>query len=735
MTAAAVPAIELPSDDTTISVAVDLYVKLGFMPIPLYGFANNRCTCSNIDCPEKAWGKHPRGKEWETRASSDPDRARELFRGHRGNIGLMMGRSFIAIDVDGPTGYESLEQLGPLPDTLTAQSGSGIGEHRIFRYQPLQDPDRVPNRTALPKLDIKTRNGQIVVAPSLHRSGNRYRWTRAIPPALLPQRAFDRLTEDVATVAQLPTATMPANPDALMRRASAYLASIPPAISGSGGHSQTFAAARAIVAWIDKGLPQHDGWSLLCEYNQRCDPPWSKKELEHKWHQALEKAHTVPQIEDRPNPHAGSSHASNPHAATVAAAPSAAAASADTLWKQRLVWENTTKGQRPAKHAENAIVVLRYHPDWQGKVRLDTHSRRVVVIDAPWHESDRPDTPDCERDWTDKDSVRLSAWIKRELYVDISIEACDRAVEVAAESNSFHPVRDYFDSLRWDQSPRLTTAPARYFGAQQTEYTALVFRWWMIAAVARTYFPGIKMDNVLILEGPQGLKKSSALRTLTGAQWFSDTPIDLHSKDAYSALNGKLVVELAELESLRRADASRAKSFFTSSVDYYRPPYGKREIMVPRGCVFAGTVNHASYLQDSTGNRRYWPVACTAIDLAAIAADRDQLWAEAVHWRREGARWWPETAEEVATCEREQAPRAEGDEWEAKIATYLHARPAATPTVGELLEDALGVKPGDWNRADQMRVSSVLLRLGYEKFREPSPPRTWRYRVRTKASA
>lgn len=410
------------------------------------------------------------------------------------------------------------------------------------------------------------------------------------------------------------------------------------------------------------------------------------------------------------------------------AAEAKAKAEADaSAWRENLIYEYGKDGKpRPVKHTENAVVILRFHPEWKGRIRLDAYSRTVTVTDPPWHSSDRPTDYGGTRPWQDADSVRLSAWIRREERIDISIDACDRAVEVAAEANAYHPVLEYFGQLSWDYTPRLSSAPETYFGAAPSLYTSLVFRWWMTAAVARTYRPGCKADNVLILEGAQGLRKSTALRTLAGSAWFTDTPIDLHSKDAFLSLGGKLIVELAELESLRRADASRAKSFFTSPTDTFRPPYGKRMVTVPRTCVFAGTVNHDSYLQDSTGNRRYWPIACAAIDVDAIARDRDQLWAEAVALYLGGASWWPASDEERAACDAAQEPRAEGDAWEDLIRAYVARQD--TTCVPDVLAVALNLDPSKWDRSAQMRAAAVLKSLGWEKYRDSGHARQWRYR-------
>jgi predicted P-loop ATPase len=133
----------------------------------------------------------------------------------------------------------------------------------------------------------------------------------------------------------------------------------------------------------------------------------------------------------------------------------------------------------------------------------------------------------------------------------------------------------------------------------------------MISTVARIFEPGVKADCCLILEGEQGSGKSSALRTLA-APWFTDEIAELGSKDAALQSHGVWIIELAELDSMSRADVGRIKAFMSRSVDRFRPPYGKRLIESPRQCVFAGSVNHSDYLRDETGARRFWPVECGA---------------------------------------------------------------------------------------------------------------------------
>src|SRR6516225_7305783 len=208
--------------------------------------------------------------------------------------------------------------------------------------------------------------------------------------------------------------------------------------------------------------------------------------------------------------------------------------------------------------------------------------------------------------------------------------------------NLFHPVRDYLDKLKWDGVPRLDKWLTSYLGVVEIEnYTAMSGRWWMISAVARIYQPGCIAKYVLIIEGPQDLGKSTALRIL-GGEWFTDDIETLGSKDSQLQIGNAWIIELPELASTRRAEIGAVKAFISRPVDKFRPPYGEHLIEQPRQCALAGTVNpEGKYLLDETGAVRYWPQKAAKIDLVALERDRDQLWAEAVYRYKAVELWWP----------------------------------------------------------------------------------------------
>ncbi len=235
--------------------------------------------------------------------------------------------------------------------------------------------------------------------------------------------------------------------------------------------------------------------------------------------------------------------------------------------------------------------------------------------------------------------------------------------------------------------------------------------------------PGCEAHHVLILEGEQGIGKSTLFKILGGA-WFTDSTVNIGDKDAYQMIKGRWIIELAELDSLNRTESSKAKAFFTSPSDTYRPSYGRATVTIPRQCVFAGTVNHSQFLRDSSGNRRYWPVLCSIIDMNQLAIDRDQLWAEAYVAFKNGAKWYPMTQVEKVACAEEQQQREFSDEWETEINRFLQGPDAISElaelghvTTGTILEKCLKIEPGRWSAFDMLRVSQCLQRLGWIKFR------------------
>ena len=367
----------------------------------------------------------------------------------------------------------------------------------------------------------------------------------------------------------------------------------------------------------------------------------------------------------------------------------------------------------------NAITALRLAPEWQGLLAYDEFRCNVVASKpTPW--GTLPKTG-----WTDQEDRLTAEWLQRN-RIFVSVEVASQAVQTVAAQRRVHPVRDYLNGLNWDGVPRLDGWLSKYLGVEESNYSYAVGARWMLSAIARIYRPGAKADCCLILEGPQGIKKSTALRTLAG-EYFTDELADLGSKDAALQIRGVWIVEISELDSLVRSEIASIKAFMSRSADRFRPPFGKRVVECPRQCVFAGTVNHTEYLRDETGARRFWPVLCGSIDIEALARDRDQLWAEARHRYSSGEKWWLDTSALVGIAAEEQAARYQGDPWEEIIAPWLEVR--VSTSVSELLEKCVTKPQAQWTQGDKNRVGRCLRALGWERYRERERERLeWRWR-------
>lgn len=282
---------------------------------------------------------------------------------------------------------------------------------------------------------------------------------------------------------------------------------------------------------------------------------------------------------------------------------------------------------------ENVVMILENDPNLSGRLAYDQFKEaKIVMDDLPWRKLEREGEPWRE---DNADGPELRTYLEK-TYGISHVGAIEDAKAAVSARHAFHPVRDYLRSLAWDGIPRADTLLIDYMGAEDNIYTREAGRKFLASAVARVMEPGCKVDHTLVLIGPQGMKKSSFLRTLAGDEWFNDSPPDiggLNEKAAFEALRGAWIIEFGELKGMRRADVNALKHFLTKQSDRYRPAWGREIRDFPRQCVFAATTNEWEFLRDSTGDRRFWPIDCDPErirrSLDELKANRDQIWAEA----------------------------------------------------------------------------------------------------------
>lgn len=305
----------------------------------------------------------------------------------------------------------------------------------------------------------------------------------------------------------------------------------------------------------------------------------------------------------------------------------------DTEWLGQL--EIDKKGNIQAT-ISNVCVILQNDPNLKGKFIFDDFRKRELATgNLPW----RKVTPSTMY-MTDHDDSGLR-WYIEKAYKISSKDKVKDALVMEMKRNTFHPIKDYLNSFTWDGIKRIETLLIDYMGAEDSTYVRMTTRKTIIAAVARIFSPGCKFDYVLIINGEQGIGKSTIVKKL-GRDWYSDSFTGFVGKDAFEQLIGAWILEMAELSSLKKAEAEQAKHFISKTVDRYRVAYGTRIEDFPRQCIFIGTTNNHEFLKDVTGNRRFWPIDTDKNRVTKSVWDDlttdeiGQIWAEALTYYKEG---------------------------------------------------------------------------------------------------
>ena len=366
----------------------------------------------------------------------------------------------------------------------------------------------------------------------------------------------------------------------------------------------------------------------------------------------------------------------------------------DYDWTKKLKLNERT-GQILSTRA-NIRIILNNDMRIKGTFGWDAFSQRIAILKPPsWRDGDQ-----SAMYWEDGDDSELRYLLETYYGIDSKMKLEDETLNTA-NRNSFHKVREYLKGLVWDGKPRMETLFIDYLGAADTEYVRIVTRKMLIAAVGRVERPGLKFDNMVVLEGRQGIGKSYILKKL-GKKWFSDSLDSVQGKEAYEQLRGCWIIEMGELAALKKSDIEPIKQFISKQVDTYRVAYGKRLAEFPRQCIFVGTTNEQTFLRDQTGNRRFWPIR-VGIQKAAMSlwsddidTEIDQVWAEAfVAWNK---------GEEVWI----------GAEMEEKARKVQQQHTEENPLVGMIQEFLDTDLPENWYKLDIQTRRDFLKGEGFE---------------------
>ncbi|MEG0900469.1 MAG: virulence-associated E family protein, partial [Oscillospiraceae bacterium] len=337
----------------------------------------------------------------------------------------------------------------------------------------------------------------------------------------------------------------------------------------------------------------------------------------------------------------------------------------DEDWQNRL---DIDKSGKVKDTLDNIATILRCDEKLQSIVFNQLKCMIDVVGKLPW--------PQPKPGWNDTDLANAKIYFERNYGIWSPAKFKDALLGVISAERLYNPIKDYLNSLVWDGTPRLDTVLIDYIGADDIPYVRAVTRKTLCAAVARIYKPGTKFDSVLVLNGPQGIGKST-LFAMIGKQWYSDSLFitDMKDKSAAEKLQGYWIMELGELAGIKKVDVETVKSFVTRVDDKYRQSYGVTVESHPRTCIIVGSSNSdTGFLRDITGNRRFWPVMVTGKgkyhpwELTEV----DQIWAEAVTRYNEGEELFLK-GEIAAEAVVQQRSAMEGDDRDGLVADYLDA--------------------------------------------------------------
>lgn len=314
----------------------------------------------------------------------------------------------------------------------------------------------------------------------------------------------------------------------------------------------------------------------------------------------------------------------------------------------------------------NIALIIKYDPNLQNIVYNEFKDTIDVIGELPWTQ--------VKPGWNDSDLANAKVYFERVYGIWSPTKFKDALLAVVSSDRVYHPIKEYFSHLKWDGKERIDTLLIDYFGAADTPYTRAVVRKTLVAAVARIFEPGKKFDSILVLNGPQGMGKSTFFAIL-GMEWFSDSLsiADMRDKTAAEKLQGYWILEISEMNGIKKTDVETVKSFVSRQDDKFRQAYGVNVESHPRSCVIVGSTNSESgFLRDVTGNRRFWPVHVPGTGKMHPweVCDVGQIWAEAIELYNRGEELFLK-GKEAEEAYKMQQDAMESDDREGIVEEYL----------------------------------------------------------------
>lgn len=383
---------------------------------------------------------------------------------------------------------------------------------------------------------------------------------------------------------------------------------------------------------------------------------------------------------------------------------------------------DTTKNGKPCSTIDNAAIVFREDPVFSGNLKVNLFRDRVELTGTmPWNRT--------SVDVNEMDDINIRYYMERN-YQMVNDKKIREGMRIVASENSYHPVRDYFNSLVWDGKERIRHALHHFLGAPVDEFTYEFMKLFLLGTISRVFLPGCKFDYMLCLVGGQGAGKSSFARFLAcKEEWFCDDIKRLDDEKVYEHLAGHLILEIAEMLALNNTKCNEAaKAFLSRQNDNYRLPYGVWAEDRPRQCVFIGTSNIVHFLpNDRSGNRRYLPVMCNLDEAEVHILENEeesreyitQLWAEAMELYRSGKFEMKLPKAIERRLAEYQEPFMQEDTWADLIKSFLEDYTGDIVCTRMLYREALDMY-GMPNKIETAQIMEIMSRLpGWKRFNNP----------------
>lgn len=657
------------------------YIKLGLAVFPLEERGKrpktrNGCKDATIDAAQvKAWWQ-----QWPN-----------------ANIGIATGSKsgkifVIDLDIDenkGIDGYHTLEdwqrENGRFPDTWMSITGRG-GYHLYFKSD-----QEVRNRAGIiDGVDIRGEGGYVVAPPSIHSNGRRYEWE--YPPEELPLAKANNTVEYFLEIGN----------DKYTNKFS-----MPDIVNSGERNTMIFRFACMMQA---KGVSDDAIFAATIAENQsKCNPPLHEKEVRTLVNSALKYEKGKPIYVNKEG-------------------------AATQEWREP-IFSTNDKGNIKQTIA-NMCEAIEYDEKLWGHIKYNKLSYSPFVFgDLPWEHQDQ------YREWNNADDSNLKSYIENK-YGLKSMDKIMEALNIVINRNQFNPVVDLLEDIyknKWDKNNgHIENLLPDYLGVEKNRYHTECMRLFMLGAISRAYYPGCKFDYMPVFIGKQGVGKSTFLRLLSlNNAWYNDNFNTVEGDKAPEKLRGMWMVELAELLATKKAkEVESIKAFLTSTVDTYRPPYGRRTEQRPRVCVFAGTTNNDHFLTDRTGNRRFLPIMTRKEHVKksmfenkeAVQKDFENAWGEAMDIfmkaNRDPELVLPTDLQEYV--EEQQAGYMEEDVRVGLVQEWLDQTSKDKVCVAMIYEHALGNKDKKPSRFESTELHSIMLNCikGWQKVKNNNGGRT-----------